>query len=150
MAWLRNEWRGTGRLTADPKVEFVGEGNCLTKFVLAVNESSKTKDRVEFINCQCWNKLAETIGQYCGKGDKIEVAGPLRTDKYENSEGVTKFYTYISVDRMEFVAKNNKTTKKSPPTDQPLPDSARGVADDWSSAKMQDEIFKPDDIDIPF
>ncbi len=150
MAWLTNEWRGTGNLVADPDVKFVGDGYCLTKFVLGVNEKVNGKERTEFIRCQSWGKLAETIGQYCGKGDKIDVAGALRTDKYVNKNGETKYYTYINVDRMKFVTKKNNKTEKQPPEEKPASNVPSGTVEEWTSTKS-DEIFRPEDTaDVPF
>lgn len=144
-----NKWIGIGRIVRDPDVNFTDSGKCVTRFVMACNYKSKDKKQhTEFVRCEAWNKTAETIGEYCGKGDQISIEGRLHTRSYEKN-GEKRFYTYIVVKGMEFGSKRN-TQKKTPESEtQPLPT----VTDaDWEKEALPpitdaDEIS---DDDIPF
>lgn len=141
-----NKWTGMGRLVRDPDVDFTNTtGKCVTRFILAINYRSKGKDYAEFIPCECWEKVAETVGEYCGKGDKILVEGRLRTTKYEK-DGDNRFFTRIVVKHVEFAEKKNKTKKAPESAQAPLPETPSGSVDEWPPIN-QDEIFSDE---IPF
>lgn len=140
-----NRWTGLGRLVRDPDVRFTDSGKCVTRFVMACNSKKNEKQYAEFVQCEAWNKTAETIGEYCGKGDQILVEGRLHTRVYEKN-GEKRFYSFISVRSMEFGSKRN-TQKNLPDSErQPLPDVPEEVFDDTPP------IEEPPiaDEDIPF
>lgn len=94
-----------GRITKDLQMEKAGAHNVL-KFSIAINNG---KDRdATFINCQAWNKTAELIEQYFGKGSRIGVMGRLDVSKYENKEGKTVHNTFITVNQIEFIDEKKK------------------------------------------
>lgn len=131
-----NRWTGMGRLVRDPDVRFTEtSGKCVTRFVLAINYMANGKEHAEFVNCEAWEKLAETIGEFCGCGDKILVEGRLCTRKYEK-DGENRFFTYISVSHMEFCEKRGKN--------KPSPADSLGEAvptDPWSDTDADDIPF---------
>ncbi len=62
-----------GRLTKDPEIRFMPNGEGVANFSLATSESWKTKEgekkeKAEFHNCVAYRKLSEVIGQYLRKG----------------------------------------------------------------------------------
>ncbi len=141
-----NRWTGLGRLTDDPDIKFTQSEECLARFSLAVNSGNKEKKYVEFIHCVAWNKTAEIIGQFCGKGDQIYVEGRLRTRTYLKDDE-KRYYTYVSVNHMEFGSKRN-TQKPTPDSErQPLPETP-DYQKDMMGALPFDE--PPTDDDIPF
>lgn len=77
-----------GRLGAAPAEELrqTQGGNAVVNFNLAVTRPGKDANgnsATDWIACQFWNKQAETLAQYCGKGDLISVSGALRIDTWE-------------------------------------------------------------------
>ena len=147
-----NRWTGMGRLVRDPKVQFTNSGKCVTRFIIAINRRSNGKDYAEFVQCECWEKTAEFVGEYCGKGDKVLVEGRLHTTKYKkDGDKDSRFFTRIVVNRVEFAEKNNKQTKKMPANEpQPAPDMADGTVAPWPPVDP-DQIFGDvGDDDIPF
>ena len=141
-----NKWTGMGRLVRDPEVDFTKKsGKCVSRFILAINYKSNGEDHAEFVRCECWDKTAELVGEYCGKGDKILVEGRLRTSKYMKNDE-SRFFTRIVVTHIEFAEKKNKLTKKTPSVEQPVPEIPIGSIDEWPPL-IQDEIFNDE---IPF
>ena len=139
-----NKWTGLGRLVRDPDVDFTKTGKCVTRFIIACNSKKNDKQYVEFIPCEAWNKTAETIGEYCGKGDQVLIEGRFRIRPYEK-DGVKRYYSYISVSRMEFGSKRN--------TQKATPDSERQPIPEVQDADYQKHIFGDSPItedDVPF
>ena len=92
-----------GRLTKDPELKYGASGNAYCKFTLAVNRAFK-KDEVDFINCTCFGKTAEAMGEYSRKGDQIGVCGSLQVDVYEK-DGEKRYSTSVTVQSFTFGAK---------------------------------------------
>lgn len=141
-----NRWTGLGRLTDDPDVRMTDSGKCVTRFTLAINSKSKDKKYTEYVSCVAWNKTAEAIGEYCGKGDQIYVEGRLHTRTYLKN-GEKRYYTYIDVNHMEFGAKRNMQKPTPDSERQPLPETP-----DYQKYMMGDlPLDEPlTEDDIPF
>ena len=92
-----------GRLTKDPELKYGASGNAYCKFTIAVNRAFK-KDEVDFINCTCFGKTAEAMGEYSRKGDQIGVCGSLQVDVYEK-DGEKRYSTSVTVQSFTFGAK---------------------------------------------
>ncbi len=138
-----NRWTGMGRLVRDPEVKITEKsGKCFARFVLAINYQVNGEDRAEFIPCECWEKTAEIIGEFYGKGDKVLVTGRLRTRKYQKDDE-NRFFTYVNVNQVETAEKKNKQKKTPASEQQPTPEITAGSVDEWPPVT-------PDDIDVPF
>ena len=104
-----------GRLTAAPEAKSIqteaGHKN-LVNFTLAVDRKYK-KNEADFIRCVAWEKTAEFISKYFGKGSKIAVVGRLETDTYEKNG--QKFYSStVRVEEVEFA--DSKKKEEAPNT----------------------------------
>lgn len=139
-----NKWTGMGRLVSDPDVKITNSGKCLTRFTLAINYRVNGEDHAEFVKCKCWEKTAEYVGAYYGKGDKLLVTGHLQTSKFIKDDQ-TYFDHAVVVERVECAAKLNKDTQKMPANEQPVPELANGSVEEWPPID-QEEIFKEEDI----
>ena len=88
-----------GNLGKDPESRFTPTGKKVTRFSLAVNHRWKsaegTKEATEWFNVEAWEKLGEICQQYLHKGSLIFLEGRLKTDKYEDKGGETKYYTKV-------------------------------------------------------
>ena len=73
-----------GRLVRDPDCREIAAGKQLATFTLAVD---KNKDATDFIDCQAFDKTAETVGKYVHKGDMIVVSGRLAINQWKDKEG---------------------------------------------------------------
>ena len=114
-----------GRLTKDPELKYGASGTAYCKFAIAVNRAFK-KDEVDFINCTCFGKTAEAMGEYSRKGDQIGVCGSLQVDVYEK-DGEKRYSTSVTVQSFTFGAKaggssenasTNKPAKENKPKEE--------------------------------
>lgn len=90
-----------GRLTRDPELKQTSSGKSYCRFSIAVKKEF-VKDGVDFINCVAWDKRAEFIANYFGKGQRILIQGRINVGTYEvNGEKRNSFD--VVVDRAEFI-----------------------------------------------
>ena len=99
-----------GRLTRDPELKYTTGGKAYANFTLAVQ---KTKDEAEFIDCVAWEKTAENIAEYFGKGNRILIQGRLSVNSYEQNGEKRKFIRVLA-NTFEFIdSKNSGNSQNS-------------------------------------
>ena len=99
-----------GRMTRDPELRYTSSGKAYANFTLAVQ---KTRDEAEFIDCVAWEKTAETIAEYFGKGNRILIQGRLSVNSYEQN-GEKRKFTRVLANSFEFVdSKNSGNSQNS-------------------------------------
>lgn len=81
-----------GRAGADTEVKYTAGGKAFANFSLAVNETfrkgdGEQRDRVQWVRCVAWGKLAEICGQYLTRGTRVYAEGRLQTRKYDDRDG---------------------------------------------------------------
>lgn len=81
-----------GRTGADADLRYTASGKPVANFSLAINQSFKNGDgeqreRVEWVRCVAWGRLAEVCGEYLMKGKQAYAEGRLQTRQYEDREG---------------------------------------------------------------
>jgi len=89
-----------GRLGKDPESRSTPTGKKVAHFSLAVSQRWKSaegesKENTEWVNVEAWGRLGEVCQQYLHKGSLIFLEGRLKTDKYEDKGGETKYYTKV-------------------------------------------------------
>lgn len=102
-----NSFIGIGRLTKDPELRYTTSNKAVASFSIAITRTYKNTEgqyEADFINCECWGQVAETLSKYTHKGDLIAVNGNIRTDKYQDSNGNNKTRTYILVNMVQFLS----------------------------------------------
>ena len=137
-----------GRLGKDPETRYLPNGDACTNFSIAVGESWKdktsgeAKETVEWVRCVAWRKLGEICGEYLKKGGQVFVSGKLKTRKWEDKEGQTRYTTEIVIDRMQMLGSKPKEggASDSKPaaeekSNKPAPEKKAGSFDD-----MEDDI----------
>lgn len=89
-----------GRMTRDAELRYTqsAESKAYTNFSLAVNGFN---NRVDFINCIAWNKVAEIVEKHCKKGKEILIEGRIEVDQVDK-DGEKRSYTKVVVERVEF------------------------------------------------
>lgn len=95
-----------GNLGRDPEMRYTPSGKAVTQFSMAINEqwgSEENQKSTEWVNVEAWDRSAEAIAQHFSKGDGILVIGRLKTDKYQNKEGVDVYRTKVVVREWLFV-----------------------------------------------
>mgnify|MGYP000868293237 FL=1 len=98
-----------GRLTKDPEIKYTQSGKAVASFTLAVDrrKSASGEKQADFISCVAWEKTAETIGNYCGRGQQIAVEGRIQSRSYDAQDGSKRYVTEVVVQSMEFCGRRS-------------------------------------------
>ena len=91
-----------GRLTADPELKQTPQGVSVTTFSIAVNRRGKDA-QTDFINCQAWRQVAETICKYFKKGSSICIVGQIQVRSWQDQQGNKRYATEVVADEVYFV-----------------------------------------------
>ena len=96
-----------GRLTKDPEIKYTQSGKAVASFTLAVDrrKSASGEKQADFISCVAWEKTAETIVNYCGRGQQIAIEGRIQSRSYDAQDGSKRYVTEVVVQSMEFCGK---------------------------------------------
>lgn len=95
-----------GRLTKDVELRQTSSNTQMVGFTLAVNRAFKGQDgtqQTDFISCKAFNKTAENIARYCGRGSSIAVLGSIQTGNYKKQDGTTAYRTDVMVNQVAFL-----------------------------------------------
>ena len=95
-----------GRMTRDPELNRTAGGNTLTRFTLALDRNYRSNDgsqSADFIPCVCWNKTAENVAQYCGKGSLVGVEGRIRSNSFTTRDGQKATRIEVQADSVQFL-----------------------------------------------
>lgn len=102
-----------GRLAKEPLMKYTAEGKSLVRVNLAVQRPYKNKEGrndADFIPCAFWNRMGETVANYCQKGSLIGVTGHLTVRNYTNEKGTRVYVTEVVVDGVSLLEKKRKST----------------------------------------
>lgn len=101
-----------GNMTRDPELRRTGTGKAVTNFTLALNRYNS--DDADFVDCVCWEKIAENTAQYCHKGSKVAVEGSIQTGSYVDKDGHNRKTVNVLCNRVEFINTNNSNNNLQP------------------------------------
>ena len=100
-----------GRLGKEPESRFTPNGKKVAHFSLANSQrrksGSETKEYTEWVNLEAWGRLGEVAQQYLKKGSLVYIEGRLKTDKYEDKGGETKYFSKVIALMMQFLDKKS-------------------------------------------
>lgn len=98
----------TGRITRNLELKQTNNNNSSLNITLAVERNFKDQSgqkQTDFISCKAFGKRAETIAQYCQKGDLIGITGSIQTGSYQKQDGSTVYTTDVMVDGLSLFLK---------------------------------------------
>lgn len=95
-----------GTMATDPVQRMAGTVP-VCNFRISTARWGKDKQMVEYHNVVCWDKLAENISTFLGKGSRIFVEGRLQTREWVAVDGVKKQTTEIVADQVIFLDKKD-------------------------------------------
>jgi single-strand DNA-binding protein len=109
-----------GRLTKDAELRVTPSGVKVSSFTIAVDRGmskeskaqaqQKGEPTADFINCVCFNKIAEFVATYCKKGNLVAVDGKIQTRSYDDKDGKKVYVTEVLVNQLDKLEWND--TKK--------------------------------------
>lgn len=100
-----------GRITKDVDLRMSESGKGYTNFTLAVNRAFKGQDgqqQADFISCKTFNKQAENLARYCGKGSLIAVVGSIQVSNFQGKDGNTIYRTEVIANNIQFLDTKNQ------------------------------------------
>lgn len=98
-----------GRATDTSELKRIeSNDSSVVNFVIATNRKFKNKDgnlqeEAEYHRCVAYGSSAEVLGKYLHKGKRIYIEGRLRTRKWTDNAGLTKYSTEIIVTHFIFL-----------------------------------------------
>ena len=112
-----------GRLVKNPEVRVTQTQMEVATFTVAVDRNL-TRDKKEqaqangmptadFIRCIAFGRIAETIGKYIVKGNRITLNGHIQTGSYTDKDGRKVFTTDVIVDRFDFIDSVNSQQQQN-------------------------------------
>ena len=117
---MLNKFIVSGRLTADPEIQTVGESR-MCKFTIACDRpkrKGKEKAEVDFFNCTAWNRNADVIVDWFGKGDMVTLVGAVHINRFEK-DGQKRSSTEVKVEEIHFSGGKKNTTPTADGYDNP-------------------------------
>lgn len=118
---MLNKFLVSGRLTADPEIKTVGE-NRLCKFTIACDRPKRKGEEnpeTDFFPCTAWNRNADVIVDWFGKGDMVTLVGSVHNNRYEK-DGVKRSSIGVKVEEIHFSG-GKKKQENTTPTDSANP-----------------------------
>jgi|TARA_B100000767_G_scaffold261595_1_gene273376 single-strand DNA-binding protein len=100
-----------GNLGRDPEMRYTPNSIAVCSFSIATSETYKDKNsgeritQTEWHNIVLWRGLAETSEKYLRKGSKVYIEGKLKTRKWDDKQGITRYSTEIVADVMQMLDK---------------------------------------------
>src|SRR3954449_7337276 len=99
----------TGRLTRDPEMRSLASGKAVTQFSVATNEYiGQGKEKAEYHNIVTWDRLAQTCGEFLGKGQQVAIEGRIQTRRWGDDRGVRHWKTEIVANHVEMLSGRRK------------------------------------------
>jgi len=97
-----------GRLGGDPEVRYTPDGLMIANFTLATDEQRKDKNgervkKTEWHRIVTFGKLSEICSNYLSKGKMVFIEGSIRTNAWEDKEGVKRYTTEIIANNMRML-----------------------------------------------
>ena len=113
-----------GNVGKEPDVRHLDRNVVVANMVLATTERGYTlqngttvPERTEWHNIVLWGGLAEVAEKYVHKGDRIYIEGKIRTNTYEDQNGIRRYRTEILAEAMDMLS--SKAAGVAPGQDDP-------------------------------
>jgi single-strand DNA-binding protein len=102
-----------GRLGRAPESHFTPTGKKVAHFSMAVSnqwngDDGEMKEYTEWVNIEAWGRLGEVSQEYLKKGSLVFLEGRLKTEKYEDKDNETKYFTKVVALSVQFLDKKDK------------------------------------------
>jgi len=122
-----------GRLGRDADTKFTRTGVAISQFSVATERGWKDRDTGEWKSETDWTNVRlwrnEKLAPFLQKGKQVYVSGRLKTDDYEDKDGVRRFSTYVVAEEVILLGgggrgdaqETRSEGEDSGPTDEDVP-----------------------------
>lgn len=97
-----------GRLGATPELKRLDNGSCVLNLSMATSfrkrnaDTGEWEEETDWHRVAIWGKKAEGVAKHLKKGMQIYVEGRMKTNKWEDQDGVTRYSTSVQCDKLLF------------------------------------------------
>jgi len=108
-----------GHLGRDPEIRYTQNEIPVCSFSLATSETYKDRTsgekvtQTEWHDIIMWRGLATTAERFLRKGSLVYLEGKLKTRKWEDKQGQTRYTTEIVADVMQMLDRKDSSSKDS-------------------------------------
>ena len=130
-----------GRLTRDPELRYSSSNAAIANFSIAIDRqytNSEGQRQTDFINIVAFQKQAENIKKYIGKGSLVAVDGRIQTRNYEDKDGKRVYVTEVVADRVQFL--DTRNSGSSDAADNVTPADFQNE-DNTKETNVSDDVF---------
>lgn len=143
-----------GNLGKDPEIRHLEGGVSVARFPIATSENYKDKtgnkvERTEWHNIVAWRGLAEISEKYLKKGQSVYIEGRIRTNNYQDKDGIQRYSTEIVADNMTMLG-GGRGTEGNGHSDQPQQESASSYSGGNTGSKGMSVSQESEPDDLPF
>ena len=133
-----------GRLGQDPNMRYTADGNPVTNISVAVDTGFGDHKTTLWWRCSFWGKQAETVNQFCKKGQLVLVEGEVQAPRpYQGKDNEWRCNLEMRGNNIRFLSTGNG---KGQVEDDGSADAAKPAA-----AASKPSITDADDVEeIPF
>lgn len=146
-----------GRITKDIELRYTNNNTAFSSISIAINngkDKNGNERPADFVSVRVWDKMAENLEKYQGKGSKILVEGPIKNDSYTADDGTVKYVTYVRATRIMFLdsasSRNSKNTAEMTYTHTSTSNDLTPADFEQPEQKQMDFMETFDPNDIPF
>lgn len=100
-----NQCTFLGRLTKEPDIRYAAETQMpIARFTLAVGRATKKESETDadFITCVAFDKRAEFVERYLGKGIRVVVSGRMQNNNYTDKKGNKVYGMELRTEHIDF------------------------------------------------
>jgi len=151
-----------GNLGNDPEVRHLNSGAVVANFNLATSETYTNRNgekvtQTEWHRVELWDNLARVAENYLKKGKSVYVEGKIKTDNWEDQEGVKRSTTKIRALSMQLLGGKGDDSYNNSNYAQSQPSSGNqgnpsGSESGYNNNDVNPEIEAQEDEidDLPF
>jgi single-strand DNA-binding protein len=98
-----------GNLGSDPENKYLPSGSSVSEFSVATTRAWKNRDsgqqqeETEWHRITAFGRQAEICGEYLRKGSQVYIEGRLKTDKWQDQQGNTRYTTKVVMENMQML-----------------------------------------------
>ena len=108
-----------GNLGADPESRVTADNTLIVNIRLATSRKWKDratgelKEQTEWHRVVFFNKLAETVETYLGKGSQVYLEGRIQSSKWKDKENQDRYTTEIVAEQLSMLGKKSEQGTKN-------------------------------------
>ena len=96
-----------GRVGTEPELKYSQNGTAVCQLRLATDRLRQNgQTEADWHSVVCFGKLAEAVGEYVKKGNRLFVAGSLAQNSYEREDGERVYRTEVHAQETIFLDSN--------------------------------------------